>query len=239
MDETAEGLPIEPRPEAPGERPPSNEEATTGPGVALLLAVAAVLTAVIGGRAAFMSADASSNWQASIRAQVKQAAAYVEDIRYLYTVETPQAVLTAEAQARAQELTKAVQSTTGLNQSLLAVEQSIEQNLAKTLAPNFPLTADAKYATPGGGYDVGRRLADIRNENPDLVKLDPAHTAAVGDHFAVRSIRLVGCTVLVAGAFLFGSLAQGFRRRRSLFLGAGTTLLVAGVVAAVVVEAVA
>jgi hypothetical protein len=45
--------------------------------------------------------------------------------------------------------------------------------------------------------------------------------------------------VLVAGAFLFGSLAQGFRRRRSLFLGVGTTLLVAGVVAAVVVEAVA
>jgi hypothetical protein len=57
-----------------------------------------VATAVIGGRAAFMSADASSNWQASIRAQVKQAAAYVEDIRYLYTVEAPQAVLTAEAQ---------------------------------------------------------------------------------------------------------------------------------------------
>jgi hypothetical protein len=198
-----------------------------------------VVTAVIGGRAAFMSADASSNWQASIRAQVKQAAAYVEDIRYLYTVETPQAVLTAEAQARAQELTKAVQSTTGLNQSLLTVEQSIEQNLVKTLAPNFPLTADPKYATPGGGYDVGRRLADIRNENPDLVTLDPAHTAAVGDHFAVRSIRLVGCTALVAGAFLFGSLAQGFRRRRSLFLGVGTTLLVAGVVAAVVVEAVA
>jgi hypothetical protein len=126
-----------------------------------------------------------------------------------------------------------------LNQSLLTVEQSIEQNLVKTLAPNFPLTADPKYATPGGGYDVGRRLADIRNENPDLVTLDPAHTAAVGDHFAVRSIRLVGCTVLVAGAFLFGSLAQGFRRRRSLFLGVGTTLLVAGVVAAVVVEAVA
>jgi hypothetical protein len=246
MDETADGLPAglgpeagEPGPEAPVERLPGQEEATTGPGVALLLAVAAVVTAVIGGRAAFMSADASSNWQASIRAQVKQAAAYVEDIRYLYTVETPQAVLTAEAQARAQELTKAVQSTTGLNQSLLTVEQSIEQNLVKTLAPNFPLTADPKYATPGGGYDVGRRLADIRNENPDLVTLDPAHTAAVGDHFAVRSIRLVGCTVLVAGAFLFGSLAQGFRRRRSLFLGVGTTLLVAGVVAAVVVEAVA
>jgi hypothetical protein len=246
MDETADGLPAElgPKaaelgPQAPVERLPGQEEATSGPGVALLLAVAAVVTAVIGGRAAFMSADASSNWQASIRAQVKQAAAYVEDIRYLYTVETPQAVLTAEAQARAQELTKAVQSTTGLNQSLLTVEQSIEQNLVKTLAPNFPLTADPKYATPGGGYDVGRRLADIRNENPDLVTLDPAHTAAVGDHFAVRSIRLVGCTVLVAGAFLFGSLAQGFRRRRSLFLGVGTTLLVAGVVAAVVVEAVA
>jgi hypothetical protein len=49
----------------------------------------------------------------------------------------------------------------------------------------------------------------------------------------------VASTVLVAGAFLFGSLAQGFRRRRGLFLGAGTVLLVAGVVAAAVAEAVA
>jgi hypothetical protein len=119
------------------------------------------------------------------------------------------------------------------------VEQSIEQNLVKTLTPNFALTADPKYALPGGGYDVGRRLADVRNENPELVKLDPARTAAVGDHFALRSIRLVASTVLVAGAFLFGSLAQGFRRRRGLFLGAGTVLLVAGVVAAAVAEAVA
>jgi hypothetical protein len=201
--------------------------------------VAAVVTAVVGGRAAFMSADASSNWQASIRSQVKQAAAYVEDIRYLYTVEAPQAVLTAEAQARAQELARAAQSSSGLNQSLLTVEQSIEQNLVKTLTPNFPLTADPKYAMPGGGYDVGRRLADIRAENPDLLALDPAHTAAVGDHFAVRSIRLVESTVLVAGAFLFGSLAQGFRRRRGLFLTIGTALLMAGMVAAVVAEAVA
>lgn len=239
MDETAEGIPADEPPRIEAERPAESVEQTSGPGVAILLAVAAVATAIIGGRAAFLSADASSNWQASIREQVKQAAAYVEDIRYLYTVETPQAVQTAEAQARAQELAKAAQSSTGLNQSLLTVEQSIDQSLVKTLAPTFPLTADPKYATPDGGYDIGRRLADIRNENPDLVALDPARTARVGDHFALRSIRLVASTVLVAGAFLFGSLAQGFRRRRSLFLGVGTTLLVAGVAVAVVVEAVA
>jgi hypothetical protein len=239
MDETAESIPAEDPPQVGADGPVEKTEPTTGPGVAILLAFAAVATAVIGGRAAFLSADASSNWQASIREQVKQAAAYVEDIRYLYTVETPQAVQTAQAQARAQELGRAAQSSTGLNQSLLTVEQSIEQNVVKTLTPNFPLTADPKYATPGGGYDIGRRLADIRNENPDLVALDPARTARVGDHFAVRSIRLVASTVLIGGAFLFGSLAQGFSRRRGLFLGIGTTLLIAGVAAAVVVEAVA
>lgn len=214
-------------------------EGGPGPGVAILLAAAAVATAVIGGRAAFMSADASSNWQASVRSQVKQAAAYVEDIRYLYTVETPQAVQVAEAQARAKELAAAARSSTGQNQSLLTVEQSIAANVAGTLSPNFALTADPKYQLPGGGFDVTRRLADIRNENPALVALDPGGIARVGDHFALRSIRLVACTVLVAGAFLFGALAQGFRRLRRPFLGVGTLLLAAGVVAAVVVEVVA
>jgi hypothetical protein len=239
MDETPRDLPADDPPDEQGGRVAAPPEPERGPGVAVLLAVAAIATAVIGGRAAFMSADASSNWQASIRSQVKQAAAYVEDIRYLYTVETPEAVQAAEANARAQELGRAAQSSSGLNQSLLTVEQGIEQNLYQTLAPSFPLTADPKYALAGGGYDVGRRLADLRNENPDLLKLDPAHTAAVGDRFALRSIRLVGATVLVAGAFLFGSLAQGFRRRRRMFLGLGTTLLLAGMVAAVVAEAVA
>ena len=247
----------EARAESPDERQPAGPEAAgmaaeaeaeagppagtrpvseTGPGVAILLAAAAVVTAVIGGRAAFMAADASSNWQASIRGQVKQAAAYVEDIRYLYTVETPQAVQVADAQARSKELATAARSSTGLNQSLLTVEQSIAANIAATLSPNFALTADPKYQLPGGGFDVNRRLADIRNENPDLLALNPGRTAAVGDHFALRSIRLVACAVLVAGAFLFGALAQGFRRLRRPFLGAGTLLLAAGVVAAVLVE---
>jgi hypothetical protein len=244
MDEAIQRSAAGDRPDPPdhpdgGDPPPTHPVERNGPGVAILLAVAAVATAIIGGRAAFMSADASSNWQSSIRSQVKQAAAYVEDIRYLYTVETPAAVRAAEAQARAQELARAARSTSGLTQSLLTVEQGVEENVVKTLAPTFPLTADPSYALPDGGYDMGRRLADIRNANPDLVKLDPGRTAAVGDHFAQRSIRLVASTVLVAGAFLFGSLAQGFRRRRGMFLAVGTTLLVAGMAAAVVAEAVA
>jgi hypothetical protein len=220
----------------PAATPREPTPAGTGPGVAILLAVAAVATAVIGGRAAFMSADASSNWQASVRNQVKQAAGYVEDIRYLYTVEVPQAVQVAAADAQARELTAAARASSGLNQSLLTVEQSIAANLADTLSPGFNLTADPKYQLPGGGYDIGRRLADVRNEHPDLIALDPGRIAAVGDAFALRAIRLVASAVLVAGAFLFGALAQGFRRRRALFLGAGTTLLVAGVVAAALVE---
>lgn len=250
MDETTGGFPDEGGAPGGGEAPmsppgtvpappPAAAAAESGPGVAILLALAAVATAVIGGRAAFMASDASTNWQSSIRSQVKQAAAYVEDIRYLYTVETPTAVQVAGAQAEAREVGQAAKSATGLPQSLLAVEQAVDQNLAAALAPTFPLTADPKYATPDGGYDIGRRLADIRNENPGLVALNPGHIASVGNRFALRSIRLVAATVLIAGAFLFGSLAQGFRRRRGLFLAAGSLLLVAGVAAAAVAEAVA
>jgi hypothetical protein len=209
-----------------------------GPGVALLLGAAAVVTAIVAGRASFMSADASTNWQQSVREQVKQSAAYVEDIRFTYTVEEPQALSLAEARFRAQQLASEVQVTSGLTQSLLAVEQGVQNDVVKALANSSPLASDPRYQT-ATGYDINKRLADVRNENPDLVKLDPTKAQKRGDDFSRRSIALAESTVLAAGAFLFGSLAQGFARRRGLFLTLGTVLLAAGVVAAFVADAVA
>ena len=238
MDEVHDDVPAVEEPAGGGEAQGRGEERRHGPGVAILLAAAAVATAVIGGRAAFLSADASTNWQSSVRLQAKEAAAYVEDIRYLYTVEVPQAVRLAEAQARSEELGRAAASTSGLPQSLLTVDQHVEDAVVNALTPTFPLTADPTYRI-GPGYDLGRRLADVRNQNPELVNMHPERTSRLGDRFADRSIHLVAATVLVAGAFLLGSLAQGFPRRRRPFLAGGTVLLAAGLVAAVVAEAVA
>lgn len=72
--------------------------------------------------------------------------------------------------------------------------------MVDTITPTFPLTADPAYRS-GAGHDIGRRLADVRNENPELVSLHPERTTRVGDRFADRSIHLVAATVLVAGAF--------------------------------------
>lgn len=251
MDETVgrEGAGAPPAPDGPAPPPAgpagpagptgsAPERRREGPGVALLLGAAAVVTAIIAGRASFMSADASTNWQQSVREQVKQSAAYVEDIRFTYTVEEPQALSLAEARFRAQQLGRVVSVSTGLTQSLLAVEQGVQNDVVNALANSSPLASDPKYQT-ATGYDINKRLADVRNENPDLVKLDPTKAQKRGDDFSRRSIRLAESTVLAAGAFLFGSLAQGFARRRGLFLTFGTVLLLAGMVAAVVADAVA
>lgn len=226
------------RPEPPPGAEPPPPSSHAGPGVAVLLSLAAVAAAVIAGRASFMSSDASTNWQSAVRGQVKQSAAYVEDIRFVYTVEEPQALLAAEATFRVKELGQAVQASNGPNQTLLAVEQALQFDIAKAVIPATPLVSDPKYQAPAG-YDVGRRLADVRNQSPALVALNPLVPEEAGDHFADRAISLIAATVLVGGAFLFGSLAQGFPRFRSAFLSVGALLLVAGIVGAVVSEAVA
>ena len=217
---------------------PRAERKKEGPGVAVLLALAAIATAVIAARASFLSADASTNWQSSVRQQVKQSSAQVEDLRYVYTNEYPTALASLAARLRSSSLATGLNLTSGQTRDMVAIEKSIEDNLATTLAQSNDLATDPAYRT-AAGYDVAKRLAAARNENPDLVAINPGEPARQGDDFADRAIRLVGLTVLVGGAFLFGSLAQGFPAHRRLFLIAGSVLLAAGSIGAVVSEAVA
>ena len=207
-----------------------------GKGPAILLTAAAVAVAVVGGRASLRSADATYLWHDAVRQEVKRAAAYVEDIRFVYSSETPIALRVTEARLRQEELAKAIPTSPPTVRSLLEVEQRSQSEVAKALSQNVDLL-DPGYQTPDG-FDVARRLADARAKNPDLVATNPDVPESEGDEASDHAIRLVAVTPLIAGAFLCGALAQGVPRRRRGWLSVGTAFLVAGLAAAVVVEAV-
>jgi hypothetical protein len=207
-------------------------------GVAILLAGAALVAAVIGGRVAFRSFTATSLWQQSVREETKRAAAYVETLRYVYTSEEPLAFALSEARFRSEELAKIAPTLSGRDRSAVELEQALQEYLSSgQLADASPLFNDPKYRTEGG-FDIARRLADQLNENPELLKIDPERTRAAGNKASSHAIRLMATTIIVAFAFMFGTLAQGFPRRRQAFLSIGTVLLVIGTASAAVVEVV-
>lgn len=207
-------------------------------GVAMLLAGAALVAAVIGGRVAFRSFTATSLWQQSVREETKRAAAYVETLRYVYSSEQPLAFTLTEARFRGEELAKLAPTLSGTNRAAVELEQVLQEYLSSgQLAEASPLFNDERFRSERG-FDIARRVADQLNENPDLLAIDPERTRAAGNRASTHAIRLMATTVVVAVAFMFGTLAQGFVRRRQAFLTIGTVLLVLGAASAAVVEVV-
>lgn len=212
------------------------QRAGRGLGPAALLATAAVVAAVLFGYSSFVSAGASDSWQQALRTEIKRSAAIAEDVRFVYAGEAPLAfagaslrVLAEENRLRADD-PAASATRTGLN-----IEAQTNDLLFETYAAGTPILAE-EYELEGGAYDLGRRLADIRAENQDLVDLDPDGLQAAGDHLSRKATTSIALASLAPVAFLFGSLAQVFRRRRPLLLWFGWVVLGMTVLAAIAVE---
>lgn len=215
--------------------PAQPEGAEEGVAVAILLALAATVAAVLGARAAVVSSAASGAWQTAVREEVKRSAALVEDVRYVYAVEAAVALRAAASAVEADELLQTADSLNGAEKAAAEAEAFVHQTSADVLAGAFHLTIDPKYRA-GDGYDIAARLADIRNEHPELVALDPEATMDKGSEDSWHGWRLVAATIPAAVAFLCGSLAQGFPRFRSLLTVAGFVFLAIAASAAVLVE---
>jgi hypothetical protein len=207
-------------------------------GVALLLTGAAVLAALIGARASVLSANASTSWQQGTREKVKEASAYVESIRYIYGVEVPRAMLVTEMRFRVDELSnlpKVEQLKEDLQRSI-AVEKEIQQNMLDQIAAASVLGSEPKYRTDLG-FDPALMLADDRANMPaSLLSVDPEATKELGDETGDKAIRMISATIFISFAFLCGSMARGFPRRRRQWLASGIVFLGAGLVAAIVFE---
>ena len=222
---------------APPEEPRTKSETRQGHEVALLLTAAAVLAALIAGRASALSASASTSWQEATRLHVKEAAAYVEQIRYIYGVEVPRAVAVMGMRFRAEELAKIVEDQ-GVGQSTLSFlkyEKEVQEDALEASLPASTLAADPKYRTDVG-FDPLIMLEEERASNPELVNLDPEAVHEEGDETSDHAIRMIASTVPVAIAFLCGSMARVFARGRRIWITLGLVLLAVGAASAIVVE---
>jgi hypothetical protein len=213
-----------------------DEERPGGRRLALLLALAALFAGAVGARASLVASGASGHWQQAVRQEVKAAAAAVEDIRFVYGDEASQAFRAVEAAFRAEEYRLAAEQQEGLARSILLAEAAAQDQLREILISTSEVAKDPRYAREDGSYDLGLRLRDQRNRYPDLVAIRPDDPQAAGDRLAKQAIGETAVTIPIALTFLFGSLAQGFRSRRRLFLAFATISLLGAVVATLFVE---
>lgn len=212
------------------------EERPGGRGLALLLAVAALFAGALGARASLLASSASGSWQQAVRQEVKVAAAAVEDIRFVYGDEAAQAFRVVEATIRGQEYRAAADQRTGYGRAVLLAEAAAQDQLREILISASDVAKEPRYARDDGTYDLGLRLRDQRNTRPDLVAIRPDAPQAEGDRLARKAVMETAVSVPVALTFLFGSLAQGFPRRRRPLLALGTIALAVGVAAAAFIE---
>lgn len=207
-----------------------------GLGPAILLGLAALVTAALFGRAALLAGDASDQWQQALRQELKRSAAVVEDVRYVYGDEAPLAFDGVTLEVLAQEYRAKAQASRGATRSLLTVEARANEELLDVVKGGSAILSDEKYRLEGGGYDLGRRLADVRRENPDLVTINPDVPQARGDALSRQATNTVSLGAVAPLAFLLGSLGQVFRRRRAVLLWIGWVVLGMTVVAAAAIE---
>ena len=212
------------------------DERPGGRGLAVLLAVAALFAGAIGARTSLLASNASGFWQQAVRQEVKAAAAAVEDIRFVYGDEAAQAFRAVEATVRAQEYRAAAEGQTGIARSVLLAEAAAQDQLLAATVKSSDIAKDPRYARDDGSYDLCLRLRDVRNRDPDLVAIRPDDPQAAGDRLALQAISETAVGIPIGLTFLFGSLAQGFRRWRRPLLALGTASLVAGIVAAALIE---
>jgi hypothetical protein len=208
-------------------------------GVAILLTIAAVVAAVIGLRAAIASSSASESWQSALRTEVKRSAGAMEDTRYLYQAELPIAVRVVEARILQDELLAEAQDQTGPTKQALLLEANVQGQIVTALSPSSDLANRSDYVLSSGALDLGKRLADLRAQNPDLLALDPDGLEATGDRLAHKAELLTFALIPTSFAAFLGVLAQPFRRRRTLLLMLGSLTLAGGAAMALIVEVVA
>jgi hypothetical protein len=208
-------------------------------GVAILLGLAAILAAIVGVRATALSSDASDTWQTALRTEVKRSAGALADIRYLYMTEVPPVVTILADRMQEAELRAAAAKETGAVADALTREADIKANVLAAISQPYELATHPAYALPGGGVNLGLRLSDLRNQNPDLVALDPDAIQAAGDALGVKAAAMTLPLLPIGIAALFGALAQPFGGRRRLLLALGAGALAVGALAAVTVELIA
>lgn len=215
-----------PPPPEPAPPPPEDGEGLDA-WVAVLLAVAALVAAALGGRAALLADRGSDTYSAAIRQHAKRAAATVEDIRYVYDDQATFTLRAVVAELRAEMLRDQARKASGALRRDLLDEAEAQEQVAE-IAAGASEAAVPEYRLPGGGYDLAASLAAQRARYPDLVGIEPDEPEEEGAELTTHSALAIAATVPVSLAFMFGALSQAFPSRRRVFLILGAVFLLAG-----------
>jgi hypothetical protein len=203
--------------------------------VALVLAAAAVAAALVGARVSYLSGVANGSWQSTVRLEVKRSISVVESERYLYQVELPSAVEILRIRLVLQELETAAATATGSTKQALIAEIDVQTEILKVLEHGSILAAPT-YALPSGGLDLGRRLADLRADYPNIVALDPLASRRAGDDASSTARALTFGLLPISLCAFVAALAQAWARRRKVLLQCGLVSLAVGVAMTLGVE---
>ena len=184
----------------------------------LLQTAVTVLIAAVLAAGALLASQASSGRQEAVRQEIKRMTATVEDVRYVYGDEAFVAFRITVAETRADELQRAARAA-GSAGDLAKVEATVQAQAAFMFTQAEEGTgrlADGnRYRMPDGGFDVVRRLADVRAQNPELVGIDPDATQAAADRRGRAARTLTATIAVLVVAYLVVGLVGSAQRRRS------------------------
>jgi hypothetical protein len=182
-----------------------------------------ILVVLLLGGAALAADKASGNWGAATANEIRWSAAALEDLRSVYTEEAPEAFYAAFEQHRADLMANFGAGDSALLDAEAATATRTAQDFVFALGDTNPLVAD-EYALPGGGYDVARRLGDVRQATSARIGLDVPQLLARGDQWSrVVSGLVWGCVVLVLLWVAAQAAAHLSRRGRGLGRAGATT----------------
>jgi hypothetical protein len=163
-----------------------------------------IVVAVLTGAAALLASGASDAWNRSVRDDVKRSAALVEDVRFVYGDEGPRAFDLAVLDARA---------AAGRDPGAATARQ-VAFSLHQAYAGRGGILDGTRYLVPRRGYDVPRRLADVRAQHPALTALDPAAARDDGVRRARTAELVAGAAIPLVALYLAADLALRARQRR-------------------------
>jgi hypothetical protein len=130
-----------------------------------------ILVAASLAASALIASSAADSWQTSLRQDIAKSAGVIEDARYVYGEEAPLGLDLALADARAR---------VGSDDDAMTNREPVFQ-IRRAHRGQDHLIADDRYLSDNGGYDVPRRLADLRLEHRDLMRVDPRKAQEHGD----------------------------------------------------------
>jgi hypothetical protein len=199
----------------------------------VLLASAAVVSALIVARASMLASEASLEWERAVVDELIRGASTVEDVRFVFGDVANSSLTVTKETIRAQETALIAQTLEEEEQAGVTREAVAHQEAVAILDDVYgQVLVDTTQFEAESATLLAERLAAEVAASPGVVALDPDLEQQLGDDAADASVLLSAAAIPAAVGFMLGALAE-VSRRRSALLAAGWLMVAVAVVWAV------